>query len=74
MRIYSVLQQLDRPNRYATLEVWDNVTDYNSWQADPKTTKFLAEVTPMLLGSPIDHRLNILCGKTYVDGMGCTSP
>jgi len=27
-----------------------------------------------LLGSPFDHRLNILCGETYVDGMGCTSP
>ena len=68
---YTVLQQLDRPNRFATLEVWDTQTDYNAWQDDPKTTKFLTKVTP-LLGSPIDHRLNILCGENYVDGMGCT--
>jgi quinol monooxygenase YgiN len=70
---YTVLQQLDRPNRFATLEVWDFVTDYNNWQNDPKTSKFVAKVMP-LLGSPLDHRLNILCGETYVDGTGCTSP
>jgi len=70
---YTVLQQLDRPNRFATLEVWDSVTDYNNWQNDPKTSKFVAKVMP-LLGSPLDHRLNILCGETYVDGTGCTSP
>jgi hypothetical protein len=27
-----------------------------------------------LLGSPFDHRLNRLCGETYVDNTGCTSP
>ena len=70
---YTVLQQLDRPNRFATLEVWDTETHYNAWQDDAKTTKFLAKVTP-LLGSPLDHRLNILCGETYVDGVGCTPP
>ena len=70
---YTVLQQLDRPNRFATLEVWDTGTDYNAWQNDPKTTKFLAKVTP-LLGSPLDHRLNILCGETYIDGAGCVPP
>ena len=31
---YTVLQQIDRPNRFATLEVWDSVTDYNNWQTD----------------------------------------
>jgi quinol monooxygenase YgiN len=70
---YTVLQQLDRPNRFATLEVWDSVTDYNNWQNAPKTAKFVDKVTP-LLGSPLDHRLNILCGETYLDGTGCTSP
>jgi quinol monooxygenase YgiN len=70
---YTVLQQLDRPNRFATLEVWNSEADYNAWQDNPKTTRFLAKVMP-LLGSPLDHRLNILCGETYVDGMGCTSP
>ena len=70
---YTVLQQLDRPNRFATLEVWDSVTDYNNWQSDPTTTDFVAKVMP-LLGSPLDHRLNILCSETYVDGTGCTPP
>lgn len=70
---YTVLQQLDRPNRFATLEVWDTETHYNAWQEDAKTTKFLTKVKP-LMGSPLDHRLNILCGETYVDGMGCTPP
>jgi quinol monooxygenase YgiN len=70
---YTVLRQLDRPNRFATLEVWDSVTDYNNWQSDPTTTNFDAKVMP-LLGSPFDHRLNILCGETYVDMTGCTSP
>jgi quinol monooxygenase YgiN len=70
---YTVLQQLDRPNRFATLEVWDSLEDYNAWQTDNTTTAFVAKVMP-LLGSPLDHRLNILCGETYVDGTGCTSP
>src|SRR5271163_989919 len=29
---YTVLQQLDRANRFAILEVWDSVTNYNNWQ------------------------------------------
>ncbi len=70
---YTVLQQLDRPNRFAILEVWDTETDYNAWQDSPTTTRFVAKVTP-LLGSPLDHRLNILCGETYTDGIGCVSP
>jgi quinol monooxygenase YgiN len=70
---YTVLQQLDRPNRFATLEVWDSEAHYNAWQNDPKTTKFVAKVMP-LLGSPLDHRLNILCGETFMDGTGCIAP
>ena len=70
---YTVLQQLDRPNRFATLEVWDSLTDYNDWQTDQHTTQFVTKVMP-LLGSPFDHRLNRLCGETYVDNTGCTSP
>jgi quinol monooxygenase YgiN len=68
---YTVLQQLDRANRFAILEVWGSVTDYNNWQNSATTTEFVSQVTP-LLGSPFDHRLNILCGETYVDGTGCT--
>ena len=75
---YTVLQQLDRPNRFATLEVWDSVTDYNNWQTDSTTTNFFRDVMP-LLGSPLDHRLNVLCGDTYVDSTepmpnGCVPP
>ena len=75
---YTVLQQIDRPNRFATLEVWDSVTDYNNWQSDQTTTKFVTKVMP-LLGSPFDHRLNRLCGHTYVDTSnpspnGCVAP
>jgi quinol monooxygenase YgiN len=70
---YTVLQQLDRLNRFAILEVWDSESDYQSWQNGAQTTRFLASLTP-LLGSPLDHRLNILCGKTYVDNVGCVAP
>ena len=70
---FTVLQQLDRPNRFAALEVWDAQANYTAWQGSAVTTNFIAEVTP-LLGSPFDHRLNILCGETFVDGTGCTPP
>jgi quinol monooxygenase YgiN len=70
---YSVLQQLDRPNRFAVLEIWDSQASYNTWQGLTTTTNFVATIKP-LLGSPLDHRLTILCGETYVDGTGCTPP
>jgi quinol monooxygenase YgiN len=70
---YTVLQQLDRPNRFAALEVWDTQANYTAWQGSAVTTNFITDVTP-LLGSPFDHRLNILCGETFVDGTGCTPP
>ncbi len=70
---YTILQQLGRPNRFAILEVWDSEDDYAAWQGSRKTKKFVAETTP-LLGSPFDHRLNILCGETFFDGTGCTPP
>jgi quinol monooxygenase YgiN len=68
---FTVLQQLDRPNRYVTLEVWDTGADYTAWQGGAVTASFVARITP-LLGSPLDHRLNSLCGENYVDGTGCT--
>jgi len=70
---FTVLQQVDRPNRAVVLEVWDTKTSYDAWQIDKETTKFLDRVTP-LLGSPLDHRVNMLCGKTFVDGTGCVPP
>lgn len=69
---YTVLQQLNRPNRYVLLEVWDSEANYDSWNSNPATTSFVSDLTP-LLGSPLDSRLNSLCGSTYVDGTGCTS-
>jgi quinol monooxygenase YgiN len=70
---YSILQQLDRPNRFAILEIWDTQTSYNTWQSAATTTNFVANITP-LLGSPFDHRLTILCGETYSDSAGCVPP
>src|SRR5262249_45460651 len=70
---FTVLRQLDRPNRFITLEVWDTQPNYTSWQASSATTNFVAEITP-LLGSPLDQRLNSLCGKTYVDSTQPTPP
>jgi quinol monooxygenase YgiN len=70
---YNIMQQLDRPNRYAVLEVWDSQTSYNAWQGLAATTSFVAKIMP-LLGSPFDHRLTILCGETYSDSDGCTPP
>ena len=70
---YNILQQLDRPNRYAVLEIWDGQASYTAWQGLAATTGFIAKVTP-LLGSPFDHRLTILCGETYSDSAGCTAP
>ena len=68
---FTVLQQLDRPNRNVILEVWDTPANYTAWQGSAVTTSFVAQITP-LLGSPLDHRLNSLCGEHYVDGTGCT--
>jgi hypothetical protein len=70
---YSILQQLDRPNRFAVLEIWDSQTSYNTWQGLATTTNFVAKIKP-LLGSPFDHRLTVLCGETYSDSAGCIPP
>lgn len=70
---YTVLQQLDRPNRYVFLEAWDTEANYIAWQNSAATQSFIVATTP-LLGSPLDHRLNILCGETFVDGTGCVQP
>jgi quinol monooxygenase YgiN len=69
---FSVLQQLDRPNRYALLEVWDNRKSYDAWRASDTSREFAATVRPQL-ASPIDRRLTILCGETFVDNVGCVS-
>ncbi|HXC27343.1 MAG TPA: antibiotic biosynthesis monooxygenase [Stellaceae bacterium] len=70
---YTILRQLNRPNRFITLEVWDSQADYTDWQSSTATASLTSAVT-QLLGSPLDHRLNILCGKTYVDNTGCVAP
>jgi quinol monooxygenase YgiN len=70
---FSVLDQLDRPNRLIMLEVWDTTANYVAWEGDTTTTSFIAQLTP-LLGSQLDARVNDLCGKTYLDGTGCVPP
>jgi quinol monooxygenase YgiN len=70
---YSIVRQLDRPNRYAVLEIWDNQASYTAWQGLAATTSFVARITP-LLGSPFDHRLTVLCGETFLDNAGCIAP
>jgi quinol monooxygenase YgiN len=70
---YTVLRQLDRPNRYIILEVWDTEANYNAWTSGAVTTDFVSQIKP-LLGSPLDYRTAILCGATYVPNTGCTSP
>jgi len=68
----SVLQQLDRPNRYALLEVWGSRMNYDAWQASAASREFARNVRP-LLDAPIDRRLTILCGESFVDNVGCVS-
>ena len=70
---YTVLRQIDRPNRYVFLEVWDTEAHFVTWQDSAVTTSFIDRTTP-LLGSPLDHRLNILCGETFDDTNGCILP
>jgi quinol monooxygenase YgiN len=69
---FSVLQQLDRPRRYALLEVWDNRRSYDAWQASATSHEFVVNVRP-LLAAPIDRRLTMLCGESFVDNVGCVS-
>lgn len=70
---FSILEELHRPNRYALLEIWADRKRYQDWQGSGASRNLLARLRP-LLGSPIDHRLTSLCGDTFVDGQGCTSP
>jgi quinol monooxygenase YgiN len=69
---FSVLQQLDRPNRYAMLEVWDNQKNYDAWRVSDTSREFATNIRS-LLDSPIDRRVTILCGETLVDNVGCVS-
>jgi quinol monooxygenase YgiN len=70
---YSVLRQLDRPNRYVILEIWDNQQHYDSWQKADASMVLLSSLKP-LLESPLDHRLTSLCGETFVANIGCAAP
>jgi quinol monooxygenase YgiN len=69
----SILRELNRPNRYAVLEIWTDQKHYQDWLATAATRDFLTRLRP-LLESPLDHRLTILCGETFVDNKGCVSP
>lgn len=69
---YSVLRQLDRPNRYAILEIWEDQKIYDAWQRTDATQALVSHLRP-LLESPLDHRLTSLCGETFVANVGCTA-
>ncbi len=70
---FSVLQELNRSNRYALLEIWNDRQGYQVWQGSEASQAFLARLRSRL-GSPIDHRLTSLCGQTFVDNKGCAAP
>jgi len=70
---YTVLRQLDRPNRFAVLEVWDSQKSYNAWQSADAARGFAATLRP-LLEAPMDHRLTSLCGTSFVANLGCAAP
>jgi quinol monooxygenase YgiN len=70
---YSVVRQLERPNRYAILEIWIDQKNYDAWQKADTTNQLLMNLRP-LLESPVDHRLTSLCGETFVANIGCTAP
>jgi quinol monooxygenase YgiN len=69
---YTLLRQLDRPNRYAVLEIWDGQKNYDAWQKADATRALLNNLKP-LLEAPLDHRLTTLCGETFVATIGCTA-
>lgn len=64
---YSILGQLDRPNRPAVLESWIVRRARIHWQGLATTADFIAQIEP-LLGSPFDA--DALCGETRSDGAG----
>jgi len=70
---FSVLRQVDRPNRFVTLEAWRSPQGFQAWRKDAATSAMNAQAKP-LLGSPPDQRVTILCGDSFVDGKGCTGP
>jgi quinol monooxygenase YgiN len=70
---YGILRQIDRPNRFVTLEIWSSRQGYEAWQKNAAMSALDAAVKP-LLGSPPDHRVTVLCGGTFLDGKGCVAP
>jgi quinol monooxygenase YgiN len=69
---FTLLRQLDRPNRYAILEIWDSQKSYDAWQKADLTRTLLSDLKP-LLESPLDHRLTAVCGEVFVANVGCTA-
>jgi len=68
---FTLLRQLERPNRYAILEIWNSQKNYDAWQKADATRTLLSNLEP-LLESPLDHRLTTACGETFVANIGCT--
>ena len=59
---FDVLQQTDRPNFFALVEVWTNAETFADFQNSSPTQAILARLTP-LLEAPLDQRPgNLLTG------------
>jgi quinol monooxygenase YgiN len=54
---YTVLRQIDRPNRYVFLEVWDAEPHYVTWQDSAVTKSFIARnpLARLAARSPAQH-------------------
>ena len=59
---FGVLQQIDRPNFFALVEVWSNAQTFTDFQNSSETQAILTQLTP-LLEAPLDQRPgNLLTG------------
>ena len=69
----TVLAELNRPARYAALEIWTDAQHYQDWLGSATSRDFSSSLRP-LLAAPVDQRLTRLCASTFVDSQGCVSP
>jgi quinol monooxygenase YgiN len=56
---FELLQQSDRNNHFALLEVWQDQAAFDAFTGADQTRQFRAQIQP-LLGSPFDERVHHL--------------
>jgi quinol monooxygenase YgiN len=56
---FELLQQSDRNNHFALVEVWQDQAAFDAFTAADQTRQFRTQIQP-LLGSPFDERLHHL--------------